>query len=1024
VRIEFARPLKDLLEESEYQGALRSLADRVGEILADNKLPFFPDYTDHGVDHVNRVLKSEISLVPPEVWKQSRPDSTPRLLYDADAAVIIGATLLHDIAMHLQPHGFVELIRQDTRFQPLPWFTADHEGHSADRPWHELWLDYVREARQFNDRTLGNIIGPESVRNDWKFEDLPEDLGQWDRNHCLVIGEFIRRHHARLAHEVAIYGFPGLSAGFKEGEFPAVGRDEGHPLARLGDLIGLTARSHGTSLRVCKAYLDAAPLYAGTPRPMGTAVLFPMALLRIADYLQIDRKRAPAVLLQLRHPPSPVSVQEWTKHLAVQSISPATDPRGQLVTVSPDVSLELYLELDELVARIQAEMDHSTAVLAEAYGARSDLGLDRLGLATRRVYSNLHSPAFRESLPYVPERTGFSADPNLLTLLVEPLYGKNPSVGVRELIQNAVDAARELYAWCEARRIPIASLDLPEQDSDVLVDFVERQDGTWLLRVTDKGIGMRSDTIQNYFLRAGASFRQSADWAKDFLDEQGQPRVLRAGRFGIGAFAIFLLGATFRLRTRHAGAEKAMGYFVQVSADSKLIEVRREKGLPVGTTIEVEIDGESVAELALEKETSEYSGPGPQTDWFCCLWPKVTRRILRGANTEPLVQKYAVPYRGSELPRGWSVVHPKRFDAVFWTFLECPPLICNGLRIAAPGGSFLSDAEFGWPDDIGLERPNIAVSDGCARLPLNTQRYALSRHVPFIAELTRDVVLSFIAHALVRGPTSRVAAHSKDAWRLRHPLVQVSSTYDPYSERTMRPPFSDGLLRWCSTRHSLVPTDRWLCSLLKTDTCVLYGGIGWAPDTTGPWTDAPPHAATVDHVILSLDADCRFYEGVGEVLEELTSSGIAALGFEPIATRVIVSKWAKVGFGSSGWREITSPPPERLFAEHRTGSMESTLPLEQWVADVGPNAEGDSEGDYVRQNVCYYAAEIKTKHRRQRPETLIAAVWNECLGPHAIPFDPDERRALIEHGREHPELKRHIEAWEEMNARGEGLARY
>ena len=79
------------------------------------------------------------------------------------------------------------------------------------------------------------------------------------------------------------------------------------------------------------------------------------------------------------------------------------------------------------------------------------------------------------------------------------------------------------------------------------IDFIRRDDETWFLRVTDKGIGMTCETIQNYFLRAGASFRQSADWAKEFLDEHGQPRVLRAGRFGIGIFAVFLLGPKFRL---------------------------------------------------------------------------------------------------------------------------------------------------------------------------------------------------------------------------------------------------------------------------------------------------------------------------------------------------------------------------------------------------------------------------------------------------------------------------------------------
>jgi molecular chaperone HtpG len=204
-KIEFPKLLKDLLEESDLQGPIRSLADRAGEILADNKLPFFPDYTDHGTDHINSVLKSEMELVPKHVWENSTKDSDPRLLCDADAAVIIGATILHDIAMHLRPDGFLELVASHSRFLPLSWFKENHEDHAADVPWHELWEDYQREARRFSDRQLANIIGEESSQV-WKFHDLPRDTGQWERNHCLIVGEFIRRHHARLAHEIAIYG--------------------------------------------------------------------------------------------------------------------------------------------------------------------------------------------------------------------------------------------------------------------------------------------------------------------------------------------------------------------------------------------------------------------------------------------------------------------------------------------------------------------------------------------------------------------------------------------------------------------------------------------------------------------------------------------------------------------------------------------------------------------------------------------------------------------------------------------------
>jgi hypothetical protein len=212
-KIELPGPLDDLLEGSSYRAPILALADRVSEILADNALRFFPDYTDHGSGHVSLVLRTEVELIPREVWKEtgSRADRR-RPLRDADAAVLIGATLLHDIGMHLRVDGFRELVGKASRFKPLEWFDKSQQGHSADIPWHQLWEDYEREARRFSDRQLTNIVGEKSARV-WKYQALPEDEGQWELNHFLIVGEFIRRHHARLAHEIAIYGWTPLERG-------------------------------------------------------------------------------------------------------------------------------------------------------------------------------------------------------------------------------------------------------------------------------------------------------------------------------------------------------------------------------------------------------------------------------------------------------------------------------------------------------------------------------------------------------------------------------------------------------------------------------------------------------------------------------------------------------------------------------------------------------------------------------------------------------------------------------------------
>lgn len=1029
-KVEFPKPLKELLEESDLQAPIRALADRAGEILADNKLPFFPDYTDHGTEHINRVLKSEVDLVPKRIWEESKKESDPRLLCDADAAVLIGATLLHDIAMHLRPEGFLELVGRDSRFSPLPWFKESHEGHSADRPWRELWEDYVREARRFSDRDLTNIIGEASARV-WKFHTLPDDTGQWERNHGLIIGEFIRRHHARLAHEVAVYGFPGLPVGSGEGQFPAMGKEEGHPLMRLADLIGLTARSHGTSLRVCKSYLDSSPLYPGTPKPMGSAVLYAMALLRVADYLQIDRQRAPAVLLQLRNPQSPVSIQEWQKHRAVQNIGPATDPRAKMVTVSTDVSLSLYLQLRDLLASLQAEMDHSTAVLDEAYGTLTELGMNQLGLATRRIYSNLQSPAFRDSLPYVPDQTGFTADPHLLTLLVEPLYGKQPSVGVRELMQNGADAVCELEAWCTAHGISVDSLDLPEQDGDVLIEFIKREDGSWFLRVRDRGIGMSADTIHNYFLRAGASFRRSPEWAKEFLDEQGHPRVIRAGRFGIGAFAVFLLGPSFRLWTRHAAADKSMGYAIAASANSQLIEIRRVDGLPIGTTIEAELSKDSVASLAPGARGRDPNWQR-RTDWFCWDWPKVVRRVTAASSLSLLRQRFASPIRKSRLPPTWSVIYPEPFDAVYWTFEDAPRLSCNGLIIAQPKHGMHERAYFHWPEETQLNSPCVAVLDSAANLPLTTQRYELSQAtLPFIDELVRDVTLSFIAYALVRGPASALEARSS---RNRSPLqLHPFSTYDDPSRGG---PFSHGRLRWCATAAEMVPADPWLYSLLNAGSCVVCGALRHSHSYEELGIDSssitePVNVPTTAGVSI-LRWDGRIVDGgdsqtthtrvsgfQAKILAELAHQGVLACGHDVEASQVLISVDRKFEYGFASTRvpnyfkHLGQSDYSRSQFEATKGAFIPSISLEAVLDAMEADRRDATEDPHSSRRqalpAVLYVSEIKTRQTPRNPESVIATVWNECLGARAIPFDQAARQSLIADGCKHPELKSHID---------------
>lgn len=113
------------------------------------------------------------------------------------------------------------------------------------------------------------------------------------------------------------------------------------------------------------------------------------------------------------------------------------------------------------------------------------------------------------------------------------------------------------------------------------------------------------------------------------------------------------------------------------------------------------------------------------------------------------------------------------------------------------------------------------------------------------------------------------------------------------------------------------------------------------------------------------------------------------------------------------WR-VCEQGPFGEYLELRQGSTEE-LPA---LRDVMADPERFEYQPFAGQSPSYtvltgvFVAQLRFTSRPHQPETLVARIWSECLGPSIIPFDPDSRRALIEKGRQHAELRRHIEYWE------------
>lgn len=715
----------------ELSAAVRNNLEQFTPWLSQSGMPFFPGFTDHGPRHINDVLSAAASLIS---------DYSHDLLSSEDIAVLTLAILLHDCGMHLTQDVFRELISRDE----VPIVSGFH-----DLPWAKLWKDFLSEARRFGQDKLIAIFGDSDP---FLIDEL--DINNLSERDCYLIGEFVRRHHTRIAHEIALAGIP---------------QKTGHALQLNGldgdfkDLAGLVARSHGMSIRNTAQYVQDKYGLFSEYRRIKTPFL--MAVLRIADYIQVKSERALKSLLSVKELRSPVSRQEWRNHFAVRDVSMRhEDPEALYVHAVP-TDVRTYLKLESLLRDIQRELDETWATLGEVYGRQHDLS--KLGITIRRVRSNLDSKdTFSRSVSYLPIKAGFdSSGPDLLKLLVGPLYGYDFSVGIRELLQNAVDACRELS---DLERTNIADTGKYPEPS-VTVEVTENEDGSGWVVITDTGVGMTVETVTQYFLVAGASFRNSDIWKKQHIDESGQTRVLRGGRFGIGALAAFLLGDEISVTTRHVGRSSSEGIEFKARIDDSTIELRRCNA-PNGTTIKVLVTDSKIFERLRPYAWWDSVKDGEKNilnrwnvgDWFVQASPKI--EYLWDGFSIDHDEADRVRYQGSyspnkdqlvpnlgKLENGWQAIpDPEPYQAIYWRYEKpqiksqqlsededldiaavASEISINGIRVLGIneyGGRsyYLRDIAYGNGPEFVIKRPSIAIFDLAGLCPINLQRSSIA----------------------------------------------------------------------------------------------------------------------------------------------------------------------------------------------------------------------------------------------------------------------------------------------------------
>jgi len=699
-QLKIPNKLSDILEQPQM-AVIESCAYKYGQILHDNKVIFFPEYTDHGIEHVESVLLSAIKIISEESYEYLNAD---------DVMVLILSIILHDLGMHISVESFLSLIESDSNDLKC----NDLDAYS----WKISWEEYIHEAKRFNDAQLLAIFGDENT----EITDI-----DFEKNHSYSIrlaGEFLRRMHPRLAHEIALIGFP-----VKDGEDRIILSNDLEE--SKADLAGLVARSHGMNLRDTFDYLEKQYKISWSA-PYNIKVVFHMAVLRIADYIQIESDRASEIVLKTKRLSSPVSKQEWEKHKSIEFINTeVSDPERIYVQANP-LSSEIYLGLEKLFKGIQWELDVTWAVLGEVYGRSKQRNI---GLNYRRIQSNIDDKkGFQKNINYIADKVKFDADPGILKLLIGPLYGEDPTFGVRELLQNAVDAVKE--------RKYIETAAGNSFDDRIHIELKKKGDSL-LFCLTDNGIGMGQDTLIHYFFKAGASFRKSESWLKDFTKD-GNVKVERTGRFGVGVLAAFLLGSKIMVRTKNMNQDYGLTFETELSSGQ--IELNKVD-CDIGTYMEITLTDKVVR--SIEESESEI------INWF--TWYRLKSPKIDITVPEEYKNKFIYLEEDDFFPSeenqdatwrrftkdGYTVLWSlesfnRRTKLIEHTESHSSQnnLLINGFNIP---DSFRINEKYNWAT------PLVSIIDKNGKAPLSLNRnYLLNNKLPFEKELLKRIATDAI----------------------------------------------------------------------------------------------------------------------------------------------------------------------------------------------------------------------------------------------------------------------------------------
>jgi len=284
-------------------------------------------------------------------------------------------------------------------------------------------------------------------------------------------------------------------------------------------------------IQVCQSHGENAEKISVFNSAMGIDLRMCAIILRLADILDFDTSRAPKAVYYYSgfdnriDSASRFSKQEWDKHAAshgffFEHVKDKSIPYDlPYHATCPNLKIEQVI--NTYIDWVEQEFSLCQGIIRFCNDKWRNISLPRKVI--RNIIAN----------GYLSGQFCLTLDQEkVLELLVGNNLYQDPSVFVRELLQNAIDAVR-------TRQQLDRNLPRNWKPQINIRSWMDEEGYHWF-RIEDNGIGMNEEIIKKYFLNVGCSYYTSNDFQQEKYRMQADLGYKPISRYGIGILSCFM----------------------------------------------------------------------------------------------------------------------------------------------------------------------------------------------------------------------------------------------------------------------------------------------------------------------------------------------------------------------------------------------------------------------------------------------------------------------------------------------------